>query len=91
MAEAGLVKLQEQRQRVSHRKIKSFFKTIGGNWANIVEVDYEKLNKGIGLATYLDQSVTKSNRPGMIRVNLPDKDVKQLILHLENSITTAQR
>ena len=59
-------------------KIKSFSKTIGGNWANIVEVDYEKLNKGIGLATYLDQSVTKSARPGMIRVNLPDKDVKTI-------------
>ncbi|MFL0491327.1 peptidase M6 [Bacillus sp. AFS054943] len=58
---------------------KEFFqKTIGGNWANIVEVDYEKLNKGIGLATYLDQSVTKSNRPGLIRVNLPDKDVKTI-------------
>ncbi|HDR5429464.1 TPA: immune inhibitor A [Bacillus anthracis] len=58
---------------------KEFFqKTIGGNWANIVEVDYEKLNKGIGLATYLDQSVTKTNRPGMIRVNLPDKDIKTI-------------
>ncbi|MDM5153913.1 immune inhibitor A [Bacillus sp. DX1.1] len=56
---------------------KEFFqKNMGGNWANIVEVDYEKLNKGIGLATYLDQSVTKSNRPGLIRVNLPDKEVK---------------
>ena len=73
MAEAGLVKLQVQHQRAYHHKIKSFSKTIGGNWANIVEVDYEKLNKGIGLATYLDQSVTKSNRPGMIRVNLPTK------------------
>src|SRR6476646_7055969 len=50
--------------------------TIGGNWANIVELDYEKLNRGIGYATYLDQSVTKTARPGMIRVNLPDKDVK---------------
>ncbi|CAG9614036.1 Immune inhibitor A [Bacillus rhizoplanae] len=56
---------------------KEFFqKNIGGNWANIVEVDYDKLNKGIGFATYLDQSVTKSARPGLIRVNLPDKDVK---------------
>ncbi|HDR4570696.1 MULTISPECIES: immune inhibitor A domain-containing protein [Bacillus cereus group] len=56
---------------------KEFFqKTMGGNWANIVEIDYEKLNRGIGYATYLDQSVTKSNRPGLIRVNLPDKDVK---------------
>ena len=76
--EAGLVRLLEQRQRVSRHKIKNFSKTIGGNWANIVEVDYEKLNKGIGLATYLDQSVTKSDRPGMIRVNLPDKDVKTI-------------
>ncbi|EMA6342195.1 immune inhibitor A [Bacillus cytotoxicus] len=56
---------------------KEFFqKTMGGNWANIAEIDYEKLNRGIGYATYLDQSVTKSNRPGLIRVNLPDKDVK---------------
>ena len=56
---------------------KEFFqKIIGGNWANIVEVDYDKLNRGIGYATYLDQSVTKSERPGMIRVNLPDKEVK---------------
>ena len=56
---------------------KEFFqKTMGGNWANIVEVDYEQLNKGVGLATYLDQSVTKSKRPGMIRVNLPEKEVK---------------
>lgn len=58
---------------------KEFFqKTIGGNWANIVEVDYEQLNEGIGLATYLDQSVTKSDRPGIIRVNLPDKDIKTI-------------
>ncbi|WP_439876841.1 immune inhibitor A domain-containing protein (plasmid) [Bacillus mycoides] len=58
---------------------KEFFqKNMNGNWANIVEVDYEKLNKGIGLATYIDQSVTKSDRPGMIRVNLPDKDVKTI-------------
>ena len=56
---------------------KEFFqKNMGGNWANIVEVDYNKLNRGIGYATYLDQSVTKSNRPGLIRVNLPDKEVK---------------
>ncbi|WP_242224671.1 immune inhibitor A domain-containing protein [Bacillus cereus group sp. BfR-BA-01380] len=56
---------------------KEFFqKNIGGDWANIVEVDYDKLNRGVGFATYLDQSVTKSARPGLIRVNLPDKDVK---------------
>ena len=23
-----------------------------GNWANILEVDYDKLSKGIGVATY---------------------------------------
>ncbi|CAM4120312.1 peptidase M6 [Bacillus manliponensis] len=51
-------------------------KNISGNWANIVEVDYEKLGKGIGLATYLDQSVSKTKRPGMIRVNLPDQEIK---------------
>lgn len=49
-----------------------------GNWANIVEVDYDKLRTGIGTATYLDQSVTKSKRPGIIRVNLPDKDIKNI-------------
>ncbi|PEA54663.1 peptidase M6 [Bacillus pseudomycoides] len=53
-------------------------KNMGGNWANIVEVDYNKLNRGIGYATYLDQSVTKSKRPGIVRVNLPDKDVKTI-------------
>ncbi|WP_369900540.1 immune inhibitor A domain-containing protein [Bacillus manliponensis] len=56
---------------------KEFFqKNMRGNWANIVEVDYDKLGRGIGLATYLDQSVTKTKRPGLIRVNLPDKEVK---------------
>ncbi|MGR5908895.1 immune inhibitor A domain-containing protein [Bacillus paranthracis] len=39
---------------------KEFFqKNMKGNWANIVEVDYDKLRTGIGTATYLDQSVTK--------------------------------
>ncbi|MEI4801661.1 immune inhibitor A domain-containing protein [Bacillus sp. FJAT-51639] len=57
---------------------KEFFqKNMKGNWANIVDVDYDKL-RGIGSATYLDQSVTKSKRPGMIRVNLPDKEVKNI-------------
>lgn len=49
---------------------------MGGNWVNITEVDYDKLNRGIGYATYLDQSVSKTERPGTIRVNLPDKEVK---------------
>ena len=77
MAVAGLVKLQEQTPTSFSPQNKEFFqKTIGGNWANIVEVDYEKLNKGSVLQQYLDQSVTKSKRPGTVRVNLPDKDVK---------------
>ncbi|WP_242220098.1 immune inhibitor A domain-containing protein [Bacillus cereus group sp. BfR-BA-01380] len=57
---------------------KEFFqKNMKGNWANIVDVDYDKL-RGVGAATYLDQSVTKSQRPGIIRVNLPDKEVKNI-------------
>ncbi len=58
---------------------KEFFqKNMKGNWANIVEVDYDKLRTGVGTATYLDQSVTKSKRPGIVRVNLPDKDIKNI-------------
>ncbi|HDX9590615.1 TPA: immune inhibitor A [Bacillus pseudomycoides] len=57
---------------------KEFFqKNMKGNWANITEVDYDKL-RGIGSAVYLDQSVTKSKRPGIVRVNLPDKEVKNI-------------
>ncbi|MCI0766708.1 immune inhibitor A domain-containing protein [Bacillus sp. TL12] len=54
-------------------------KNMGGNWANIIEIDYDNLKKGIGYATYLDQSVTKSVRPGLIRINLPDKDVENTL------------
>lgn len=55
---------------------KEFFQNImGGNWANIVEVDYEDITKQ-GVASYIDQSVTKSNNPGIVKVNLPQKDVK---------------
>ncbi|EOA3904988.1 immune inhibitor A domain-containing protein [Bacillus cytotoxicus] len=58
---------------------KEFFqKNMGGNWANIVEVEYNQLRSGIGIATYLDQSVTKSKRPGIVRVNLPDKEIKNI-------------
>ncbi len=58
---------------------KEFFqKTIGGNWANITEVDYKDINKE-GIATYIDQSVTKSDNPGIVKVNLPDKEVKSAI------------
>ncbi|MGG1629284.1 immune inhibitor A domain-containing protein [Rossellomorea sp. NRS-1567] len=55
---------------------KEFFqKTMGGNWANITEVDYEEIDKN-GVTSFLDQSVTKSKNPGIVKVNLPDKEVK---------------
>lgn len=55
---------------------KEFFqKTMGGNWANILEIDYEDVTK-LGIASYIDQSVTKSNNPGIVKVNLPQKNVK---------------
>ncbi|OYD56808.1 peptidase M6 [Fictibacillus aquaticus] len=55
---------------------KEFFQdTMGGNWANIKEVNYADLQKK-GVATVIDQSVTKSNNPGIVKVNLPKKDVK---------------
>jgi immune inhibitor A len=55
---------------------KAFFqKTIGGNWANITEVNYEDIDKN-GIAAVIDQSVTKSKNPGIVKVNLPKKEVK---------------
>ncbi|MGM9987928.1 MAG: immune inhibitor A domain-containing protein [Bacillaceae bacterium] len=55
---------------------KEFFqKTMGGNWANIVEVDASKLNSS-GTFALIDQSVTKSANPGMVKVNLPDKEIQ---------------
>ncbi|WP_374110549.1 immune inhibitor A domain-containing protein [Neobacillus cucumis] len=56
-------------------QVKEFYqKTIGGNWANITEVNYEDIDKN-GLATVIDQSVTKSKKPGIVKVNLPEKKV----------------
>ncbi|WP_371328163.1 immune inhibitor A domain-containing protein [Exiguobacterium sp. HVEsp1] len=52
-----------------------FQKIMGGNWANITEVDLEDLNSQ-GFVAQLDQSVTKSNNPGIVKVNLPDKKIK---------------
>jgi immune inhibitor A len=55
---------------------KEFFqKTMGGNWANITEVNYEDINKD-GVFATIDQSVTKSKNPGIVKVNLPKKAVK---------------
>lgn len=58
---------------------KEFFqKTMGGNWANITEVDYKDIDEK-GIATFIDQSVTKSENPGVVKVNLPKKEVKSKI------------
>lgn len=55
---------------------KEFFqKGMGGNWANIMEVNYEDIDKK-GMATVIDQSVTKSKNPAIVKVNLPEKEVK---------------
>lgn len=55
---------------------KEFFqKSIGGNWTKITEVNYSDItSKGLGYV--IDQSVTKSNNPGIVRVNLPDKPLQ---------------
>ncbi|MED3623199.1 immune inhibitor A [Neobacillus thermocopriae] len=52
-----------------------FQKVMGGNWANITEINYEDIDKN-GVATVIDQSVTKSKNPGIVKVNLPGKEVK---------------
>ncbi|MED1862977.1 immune inhibitor A [Fictibacillus nanhaiensis] len=55
---------------------KEFFqKTMGGNWANIEEVNYDEIGK-FGVLANIDQSVTKSKNPGIVKVNLPKKEVK---------------
>lgn len=55
---------------------KEFFqKVMGGNWANITEVNYEDIDKN-GLAAVVDQSVTKSKNNGLVKVNLPAKKVQ---------------
>nr|WP_277753226.1 immune inhibitor A domain-containing protein [Metabacillus mangrovi] len=52
-----------------------FQKTMGGNWANITEMDFEDIGP-FGFSTVIDQSVTKSKNPGFVKVNLPKKAVK---------------
>jgi len=54
-----------------------FQKLMGGNWANILEVNYEDITKE-GFTTVIDQSVTKSKNPGIVKVNLPQKEVQGL-------------
>ncbi|KEZ48345.1 immune inhibitor A domain-containing protein [Metabacillus indicus] len=58
---------------------KEFFQTMmGGNWANIHEINYKDVTAE-GTASFIDQSVTKSNNPGIVKVNLPEKEVKSTI------------
>ncbi|MEW8966078.1 immune inhibitor A domain-containing protein [Exiguobacterium alkaliphilum] len=52
-----------------------FQKLMGGNWANITEVELDDINAQ-GFVSQIDQSVTKSNNPGIVKINLPDKKVK---------------
>ncbi|MBT2687451.1 immune inhibitor A [Bacillus sp. ISL-47] len=52
-----------------------FQKLMGGNWANINEVNYSDIDEK-GLTTVIDQSVTKSKNPGIVKVNLPEKEVQ---------------
>lgn len=52
-----------------------FQKIMGGNWANITEVDYEDIDEN-GLTAVIDQSVTKSKNNGIVKVNLPSKKVQ---------------
>lgn len=52
-----------------------FQKVMGGNWANITEVNYKDIDKN-GVTAVLDQSVTKSKNNGIVKVNLPAKKVK---------------
>ncbi|MDR7073341.1 immune inhibitor A domain-containing protein [Fictibacillus barbaricus] len=55
---------------------KEFYqKTMGGNWANIAEIDYKDITKS-GKMLQIDQSVTKSKNAGIVKVKLPKKEVK---------------
>ncbi|WP_078414627.1 immune inhibitor A domain-containing protein [Priestia abyssalis] len=54
---------------------KEFFqKVMGGNWVNMTEINYEDITKS-GVLAFIDQSVTKSKNPGVVKVNLPQKAV----------------
>ncbi|MBN3553965.1 immune inhibitor A [Fictibacillus nanhaiensis] len=55
-----------------------FQKVMGGNWANITEIDSKNLTR-IGKTIQIDQSVTKSKNAGIVKVNLPQKPVKSKI------------
>lgn len=55
-----------------------FQKVMGGNWANITEVDLKDLTSS-GKLVKIDQSVTKSKNPGLVKVNLPQKEVPSKI------------
>ncbi|MEI2443988.1 immune inhibitor A domain-containing protein, partial [Priestia megaterium] len=55
---------------------KEFFQAnMGGNWANIQQIDSKNITKS-GSVSVVDQSVTKSKRPGIVKINLPKKAVQ---------------
>jgi immune inhibitor A len=55
-----------------------FQKVMGGNWANITEIDMKDITKS-GQMIKIDQSVTKSKETGLVKVNLPQKEVPSKI------------
>jgi len=55
-----------------------FQKVMGGNWANITEIDVKDITSA-GSLVKIDQSVTKSKNPGIVKVNLPQKEVPSKI------------
>jgi immune inhibitor A len=55
-----------------------FQKVMGGNWAKITEVDLKDITAA-GKLVKVDQSVTKSENPGIVKVNLPQKEVPSKI------------
>ncbi|WP_235924811.1 immune inhibitor A domain-containing protein [Neobacillus sedimentimangrovi] len=67
-----------------------FQKIMGGNWANITEINYEDIDKN-GVATVIDQSVTKSKNPGIVKVNLPGKEVKGIQTDFGNQYYYSQK
>ncbi|MCM3717673.1 immune inhibitor A domain-containing protein [Fictibacillus phosphorivorans] len=55
-----------------------FQKVMGGNWANMTEIDLKDITAS-GTLVKVDQSVTKSKNPGLVKVNLPQKEVESKI------------
>ncbi|TYR78924.1 M6 family metalloprotease domain-containing protein [Priestia megaterium] len=70
---------------------KEFFQTtMGGNWANIKELDLKDINK-VGSVSVIDQSVTKSKKPGIVKINLPQKPVQGIKTEFGENYYFSQR